>query len=449
MDSLLNSARPPAFCPGCSYDRIVKALDRAFGRMGLRGEQVGLVTDIGCSGLLDVFFTTHAFHGLHGRALTYATGLKLARSDLHVIVIMGDGGIGIGGAHFQAACRRNLDLTLLILNNFNYGMTGGQYSATTPREAVTTSGFLNRLDQPLEICRLADAAGAPFVARSSALASDLPEKIESAIRFPGFAVLELLGICTGRYSRKNKLTPAIIDKNITGAFAYDEPLEHNKRREYGEYYRELATMEKMASAPPGISAEHLPPARQKVEVIMLGSAGQRIGTAGELMALAGIAGGFQATQKNSHDITVLTGASVSEVILWPEQIGFTGIEWPEIILALGQEGVHRRRSIFAKLGTDCLIIKAQAVDIPDCAAELRVVDFRQHSIREQDWALAALALLAGWNRVINPPMLKSALEHRFRGAVLASTLNLIASVIEKQCIDANRSFINQKGSYNE
>ena len=202
VDSLLNNARPPAFCPGCSYDRIVFALDRALGRMGLHGEQVAIVTDIGCSGLLDVFFTTHAFHGLHGRALTYATGLKLARPDLQVIVIMGDGGLGIGGAHFLAACRRNLDLTLLILNNFNYGMTGGQCSTTTPNEAMTASGFLNRLDQPLDICRLADAAGAPYVDRCSSLAVDLPEKVEAAVRYSGFAVLDLQGICTGRYTRR-------------------------------------------------------------------------------------------------------------------------------------------------------------------------------------------------------------------------------------------------------
>jgi 2-oxoglutarate/2-oxoacid ferredoxin oxidoreductase subunit beta len=431
MDSLLNSVRPPAFCPGCSYDRIVHALDRAFVRMGLRCEQIALVTDIGCSGLLDVFFTTHAFHGLHGRALTYATGLKLARPDLQVIVTMGDGGLGIGGAHFQAACRRNLDLTLLVLNNFNYGMTGGQCSTTTPNEAVTASGFLNRIDQPLDICRLADAAGAPFVARCSALAADLPKRIEAAIRFPGFAVLDLQGICTGRYTRKNKLTPSIIEKSIAGFPAYDGLLPHNKRREYGGYYRELAAAEKMIPTPPRINTDQSPSTREKVEVVMLGSAGQRIGTAGELLALAGIAGGQQATQKNSHDITVLRGASVSEVILWPDRIGFTGIEWPGVILALGQEGVNRRKDLFTYLKPDSLVIKAHGLEIPPCNAELHVADFSKQSIREQDWALAALALLAALNRVINLPMLKSALEHRFRGAVLASALKLITSVYER------------------
>mgnify|MGYP006311440665 FL=1 len=95
MDSLLNSSRPPVFCPGCAHERVVRALDRALTGMGLSGEQVVIVTDIGCSGLFDTFFNTHAFHGLHGRALTYATGIKMAQPDLTVIVTMGDGGLGI------------------------------------------------------------------------------------------------------------------------------------------------------------------------------------------------------------------------------------------------------------------------------------------------------------------------------------------------------------------
>ena len=127
MDSLLNPDRPPVFCPGCSHDRSVHTLDRTLKEMGFKGSDVVIVSDIGCSGLFDTFFKTHAFHGLHGRALTYAAGIKLAQPHLKVIVTMGDGGLGIGGAHFLAACRRNLDLSLLVLNNFNFGMTGGQF----------------------------------------------------------------------------------------------------------------------------------------------------------------------------------------------------------------------------------------------------------------------------------------------------------------------------------
>ena len=135
MTSLLNKNRPPVFCPGCAHETVTRALDKTFDSLQLQDRDIVIVSDIGCSGLFDTFFNTHAFHGLHGRALTYATGIKLACPDLTVIVTMGDGGLGIGGAHLLSTCRRNIDLTLLVLNNFNYGMTGGQFSSTTPPEA--------------------------------------------------------------------------------------------------------------------------------------------------------------------------------------------------------------------------------------------------------------------------------------------------------------------------
>ncbi|MEA1966910.1 MAG: thiamine pyrophosphate-dependent enzyme, partial [Thermodesulfobacteriota bacterium] len=150
MSSLLNVNRPPVFCPGCTHERITKELDKALVKLNLAADKTVIVSDIGCSGLFDTFFNVHALHGLHGRALTYAAGLKLADPELNVIVTMGDGGIGIGGAHILASCRRNLDITLIILNNFNFGMTGGQYSATTPADAVAGSEFLNNAEAPID-----------------------------------------------------------------------------------------------------------------------------------------------------------------------------------------------------------------------------------------------------------------------------------------------------------
>ena len=168
---------------------------KGFQHLNLPGNQIAIVRAIGCSGLFDTLFDTHAFHGLHGRALTYAAGIKLARPELNVVVTMGDGGMGIGGAHLLSACRRNLDMTLIVLNNFNFGMTGGQFSVTTPPDALVGSGFLNQLERPLDICQVALSAGAPYVTRCSGYQKNLSDEIRQAIEFDGFAVID-----TGGYS---------------------------------------------------------------------------------------------------------------------------------------------------------------------------------------------------------------------------------------------------------
>lgn len=288
MDSLLNKDRPPVYCPGCSHDLVTRALDRAFRNMGLGGDKIALVSDIGCSGLFDTFFHTHALHGLHGRALTYATGIKLARPEMKVIVTMGDGGLGIGGAHLLSACRRNLDMTLLILNNFNFGMTGGQFSATTPPEAQVGSGFLNKLEHPMDVCRVAESAGSAYVTRCSSFAKDLSGEMERAIRFDGFSLLDIWGVCPGRYTRRNRTNPKMIDERLAQLPPISGPVEENIRKEYGKHYREVAADQKQVSPPTKIEAGFTPPEPNRKEILILGSAGQRILTAGEILCFAGM-----------------------------------------------------------------------------------------------------------------------------------------------------------------
>jgi len=428
MDSLLNKSRPPAYCPGCAYDRVTVGLDQAFQHLKLSGNQVAMVSDIGCSGLFDTFFHTHALHGLHGRALTYATGLKMARPELKVVVTMGDGGLGIGGAHFLSACRRNLDLTLLILNNFNFGMTGGQFSSTTPSGARVGSGFLNQLEKPIDPCTVALSAGAPYVRRCSSYGRDLAEEIAAAIAYEGFSVVDIWGACTGRYTRKNRLTPATIEENLAGLPPMPGKVNENARKEFGRHYRELAAALKPAAPPEAIEAQFEPPAPARREVVILGGAGQRVVTAGEILCLAGLTAGLNATQKNEYNITVLRGPSISELILSPESIGFTGIEEPDVILALGPEGVARRGYLFDRLNKESCVIQAAGVDIPGSRATVHPIDFKARKIKAQDWALAGLAVLAGLNQVITMDMLHAALAHRFKGPLLAQVLELVDSV---------------------
>ncbi|HDR16097.1 MAG TPA: 2-oxoglutarate synthase [Desulfobacteraceae bacterium] len=428
MASLINRNRPPAYCPGCSHETVTKALDKAFQALGLEGNQVVLVSDIGCSGLFDTFFNTHAFHGLHGRALTYATGIKPAQPHLTVVVTMGDGGLGIGGAHVASACRRNVDLTLLILNNFNYGMTGGQCSFTTPPDAVVGSGFLNRLERPMDAAELVRAAGAPFVSRCSSYRKDLPDKIEEAIGFNGFSVMDIWGICTGRYSKRNKLTPSTIQESLCALPPLDGPVQCNLREEYGTHYRRVAALEKKPSPPRAIEPVFEAPGAAREEIVLLGSAGQRILTAGEILCMAGMTAGLRASQKNEYNITVLRGPSVSELILSPEDIVFTGIEKPTVMVALAGEGVARRKALLSSLDESALVLRLAGVDIPPTDAGVHTVDLKSQGVRPPDFALASLAVLAKLERVVNLPMLKAAVSGRFRGPVAEEALSIIDKV---------------------
>ena len=126
------------YCPGCGHAVLAKSLDKALVKLQVDPKKTVLVTDIGCIGLTCRHFNISAFHGLHGRAITYACGLKLARPELTVIALKGDGACGIGGTHLLNVARRNIGITLIIANNFNYGMTGGQHSVTTPSGGITS-----------------------------------------------------------------------------------------------------------------------------------------------------------------------------------------------------------------------------------------------------------------------------------------------------------------------
>jgi len=428
MTSFLNKNRPPVFCPGCTHERITKGLDKTLIDLGLDADKTVIVTDIGCSGLFDTFFNVHALHGVHGRALTYAAGLKLADPSLTVIVTMGDGGLGIGGAHVLAACRKNLDLTLIILNNFNFGMTGGQYSATTPADAVVGSEFLNQAEIPMDICRVARSAGATYVSRCSGLDAGLSEELGRAIQHKGFSVVETLGMCTGRYTKRNKLTPKVIDQMIEDMPKEEGLVEENIRPEYGDQYRTLAR-EKGKFPEPLIIEKCFDlddPKRQ--EVVILGSAGMRIVTAGDIVCYAGISAGLNASIKNDYNITVLRGQSVSEILLTPEKIGYPGLEAPAVVLALSDEGVARRQKIFAKLTPETFVLKEKSVTIPSTRARVEEIDFKELKIRKPDWALASLGILAKKELVLTREMLISALKSRFNPKVFELAMETIGKL---------------------
>lgn len=430
MNSFLNKNRPLVYCPGCTHEKITTGLDKAFVNMGLDADKIVIVTDIGCSGLFDTFFNVHALHGVHGRALTYASGLKLANPELNVIVTMGDGGLGIGGAHILAACRRNLDLTLIILNNFNFGMTGGQYSATTPTDATVGSEFLNQAEIPLDICAIAESAGASYIDRCSGLDENLPEKIVKAMEHKGFSIIETLGMCTGRYTKKNKLTPKVIDQIIADLPERSGIVEKNQRPEYGERYRVLAKERTVFPMAVRIEKQIEVKDYQQQEVVILGSAGMRIVTAGDIVCYAGLCAGMNVSMKNDYNITVLRGQSVSEILISPEKIGYPGIESPSVVLALSDEGVQRRKKIFANLKPGTFVLKEKSIDIPETKANVVEIDFKELKIKKQDWALASLGVMAKNEKAINKEMLDYGLKTCFNEKLYQSAMETIEKIFQ-------------------
>ncbi|KIX13320.1 thiamine pyrophosphate-dependent enzyme [Dethiosulfatarculus sandiegensis] len=200
---LRKSALPTIYCPGCGHGTVLNAFVRAIDELAI-GDELALVGGIGCSGWTPVFIKSDVLHTLHGRALAMATGLKLARPDRKVVVFTGDGDcLAIGGNHFMHAARRNLDLTVVMMNNNIYGMTGGQTAPSTPYGAITQTSPHGNPEPAFDACELARSFGASFIARwTSAHPLGLKKSLKQAMVHQGFSFVEVMVQCptqAGRY----------------------------------------------------------------------------------------------------------------------------------------------------------------------------------------------------------------------------------------------------------
>ena len=198
---------PHIWCSGCGNGIVTNALIRAVDKAGIDPDQVVVIAGVGCSSRANGDLNFCGLHTNHGRPLAYATGVKMANPKLHVIVVTGDGDCAsIGGNHFIHACRRNLDITTVIYNNDNYGMTGGQYSPTTPTGAKSKTTVYGNIDAPFDLCQLAQAAGATYVARSTVYhVQMLTDQITKGLQHKGFSVIEAMSSCPTLFGRLNKL----------------------------------------------------------------------------------------------------------------------------------------------------------------------------------------------------------------------------------------------------
>jgi 2-oxoglutarate ferredoxin oxidoreductase subunit beta len=197
---------PNMWCAGCGNGIVLGAIIRAVDSLSLDKDKVAMISGIGCTGRMPVYVDFNTMHTTHGRALAFATGLKMARPEMDIIVVMGDGdALAIGGNHFIHAARRNIGLTAIVVNNAGYGMTGGQYSPTTPPGAEAATAPYGNIERPFPITDLAATAGAAFVARSTVYhVRELEKYIARGIDNEGFALIEAVSYCHTTIGRMNR-----------------------------------------------------------------------------------------------------------------------------------------------------------------------------------------------------------------------------------------------------
>ena len=365
---------PHIWCPGCGHGIIMGGMVRTFEKMKLNRENLVFVSGIGCSSRTPGYIDACTLHTTHGRALAFGTGIKHARPELRVVAVMGDGdATAIGGNHFIHAARRNIDITAIVYNNNIYGMTGGQYSPTTPREGIATTAPYGHVEAPFDIAGLAKSAGACYVARTTVYHVGQMEKLfEEALRRKGFSVVEVMCFCHTTFGRKQKGSkkkrsgweylkhlkenslpikaaekmPAekVKGKIITGVIHDDE-----EKQEYTTRYSiiedrasKLARLERDALKDKKAPYVVRPENPRRWEICLSGSGGQGMLLAGVVLAEAATRfSSLNAIQTQSYGPEARGGASKSEVVIDQGQIHYPKVREADVLLALTDEAFKK------------------------------------------------------------------------------------------------------------
>ena len=390
------------YCRGCGHSLVVRQLSHALERLGLPPRSIVLTTDIGCVGLADSLFPyLHTVHTTHGRSTAFGTGMALADviaepQGLKPIVMIGDGGAMIGLLHLVHAAQLNIDITVLIHNNFLFGMTGGQHSALSPLNWVTSTTPTGNSTPPLDLLALLRTAHAPYLARQLAGSHELATTIADAIKYPGFAAVEIVELCTAYATRWNHATGAALEGIIGRQGQAMGKLETEIER---PTFRDIVRDEMKSRAPnrtkpavPRISATAK--LKGEIRVVVAGTAGERVQSAAALLCRSALAAGLFSTQKNDNPVTQGSGFSLAEICLSPNPIEYTGMESADVVLVVSEDGwkeLQANGTLAACREETLLLVDSQIEAIPPKGQVVRLPLRREANPKR-----AALSAISAW-----------------------------------------------------
>lgn len=390
------------YCRGCGHAAVVRHLARALERLKLPVRSLVLTTDIGGVGLADSLFPyLHTVHTTHGRSTAFATGMAMADSldeptGLKPVVMIGDGGAMIGLLHLVHAAQLNVDITVLVHNNFLFGMTGGQHSALTPLGFVTATTKAGNWIPPLDLLAILRAAHAGFLGRYSATDPDLEIAIADAIAHPGFALVEILELCTAYGTRWNRLTGSTLE-HLARSQGYQMGRREagQDRLPFSDLCRRRPESPRVPSSPralPEITGRS--PLSNEIHLVLAGSAGERVQSAAALLCEAAVAAGLYATQKNDNPVTQGSGFSLAELCLSPWPIEYTGLEFADAVIVVSADGWKELEAngTFSRCGPETLLIVDEGLTQPPARGRLLRLPLRRAALPKR----AALAALAAW-----------------------------------------------------
>jgi 2-oxoglutarate ferredoxin oxidoreductase subunit beta len=375
------------FCAGCGHHSVAENTEKALQSLGLKPLDVVIVTDIGCHGIIDRHFLTHTVHGLHGRSVALGAGLAMELAGRKkVIVFIGDGGVTIGISHLIVAASKNIDMTVVVHNNFLYGMTGGQPSSLTPEGFKTSVAPEGRSERAFDACRVLHDAGAAWVNRVVAR-NDYAADLAEAISHKGFALLEVLGLCTA-YGVKCNPGMKLEDTAAKAGLALGKSLTPDIRAYATPGRRKTASL--FAALKP-VGAAFQSQLTQPISIVLSGSAGEGVQLAAEIFVRAAMASGLHVTRKGNYPVTVGVGFSAAEIIVSPQPFRFHGIAIPDAALITSADGLAYSRAQLGMMGAGHIYID-DSLEAPASGAEQRREPFRKRAGKRYA-ALAALCRL--------------------------------------------------------